>query len=138
MAKKKSGFLRILFLICLGVFVVYILNGFMFEFFSKQKSTIMKYYKIMPGIVAYFLGGLFVGYIANEKGILMGLLVGLAFIVFGEYSNFVQTLKAGETIFNNFEKVLPFVKERNFDFLHWFLMIIFSTFGGYLGEKIHS
>jgi hypothetical protein len=138
MAKKKSGFFRILFLIILGVFVVYLLNGFMDNFFSHQKSVILKYYKIMPGILAYFLGGLFVGYLANEKGILMGLLVGLAFIFFGEYSSFSQTLKAGESVFNNFDKVVPFVKERNFDYLHWFLMIIFSTFGGYLGEKMHG
>lgn len=138
MAKKKSGILRILFLILLGVFVVYLLNGFMYEYFAKQKTNILKYYKIMPGILAYFLGGLFVGYIASEKGILMGLLVGVSFIVFGEYSNFTQTLKAGETIFNNFSKVLPFIQERNFDFLHWFLMIVFSTLGGYLGERMHS
>ncbi len=138
MAKKKSGILRILFLIILGVFVVYLLNGFMDNFFSHQKSVIMKYYKVMPGVLAYFLGGLFIGYIASEKGILMGLLVGLAFIFFGEYSSFTQTLKAGETIFNNFDKVLPFIKDRNFDYLHWFLMIVFSTLGGYLGERMHS
>lgn len=138
MAKKKSGFFRILFLICLGVFVVYLLNGFMFEFFSKQKSTIMKYYKIMPGIVAYFLGGLFVGYIANEKGILMGFLVGLAFIFWGEYSSFGQTLKAGENVFNNYDKIIPYLRNQSFDYLHWFLMVVFSTLGGYLGEKMHS
>lgn len=138
MAKKSSGFLRILFLIIIGVFVVYLLNGFMVEYFAKQKSVIMKYYKIVPGILAYLLGGLFVGYIANEKGILMGFLVGLAFIFWGEYSGFTQSLKAGETIFNNWEQVILFFKHRDFDFLHWVLMIIFSTLGGYFGEKIHS
>ncbi len=127
MAKKKSGFFRILFLIVLGVFVVYLLNGFMFELFSKQKSTIMKYYKIMPGIVAYFIGGLFVGYIANEKGILMGFLVGLAFIFWGEYSSFTQTLKIGETVFNNYNKIILRIKNAIYISFKMYWKIIFKS-----------
>lgn len=138
MAKKQGSFFRILLIVLLGVFVVYLLNGFMMEYFSKQKSLLMEYYKIMPGIIAYFLGGLFVGYIANEKGILMGLLVGLAFIFFGEYSSFTRTLGSGESVLNNFGKIMSFVQHREFNFIHWLLMIIFSTLGGYFGEKIHG
>lgn len=138
MAKKQSGFLRILLIILLGVFVVYLLNGFMAEYFAKQKPLIMEYYKVMPGILAYFFGGLFVGYIANEKGILMGLLVGLAFIFFGEYTAFTKTLAHGETVFNSIDKIMPFFSQREPNIIPWLLMIIFSTLGGYFGEKIHG
>jgi len=143
--KEKISKKRIIGAAFFGFIVGYYLNS-AFEYTLPRIFSIVKKVSIEEGymiyadsvilslilsILAIFFAGMVAGFLARQKGILIGLLANsISIILFGGV--FILAIFWGEDVF------IGHISAQLYAFIGFSLAILASIFGGYFGQKFYS